>query len=137
MTRALFQRLMTLWTLLIAGRLLAPSSAMPTAVQRLLMSDVLGFFRTGFGITFFAVVWIAIIAGAIGMFLTRRWGPPLFLAGEVLSLVVTPFTGWYAATGWQVLFEGLAYVLSGALFVLAVYGPARPLFEARQSVATA
>lgn len=137
MSRTAFRRLMVVWMLLIVGRLLAPSAELPADVQRMLVANVTAFFRTGPGMAFFAVNCFAIVVGAVGMFRTRRWGPPLFLAGEVLSLVVTPFTGWYAATGWQVLFEGLAYVLSGALFTLAVYGAARPLFEDRHSVIAA
>ena len=129
MSRAQFRGLVGLWAALIVARLLAPTGSLPAGVKAGVDSQAHAFAGTVFGQTTALLVLAAALVGAVGMFLGLRYTPWVFLAASVLSLIITPLVGWYAATAWQVMFEDLAYVLAGALFMAAVAGPARSLFE--------
>ena len=128
MTKTRFRLLLSLWALLIVARLAVPSTGLPVAVRDALDTDVRNVAATAGGRILVLSVWVMVITGAAGMFVTRRGAPYLFLAASLLSLAVTPVFGWYAASGWQLLFEGFAWVLSGVLFTLAVTGPAKVHF---------
>jgi len=129
MTKTQFRGLLTLWAALILCRLLAPSGGLPDGVRAAMQASMNTFIARPAGLLVILGTWIVVIVGASGMFLMRRGAPYLFIAASLLSLAITPMFGWYAATGWQLLFEGFAWILSGALFVLAVAGPARDFFD--------
>ena len=129
MSRTQFRGLLALWAALIAARLVVPVGSLPAGIKAGLDGEARAFAATPIGQFATLLVVVAVLVGAVGMFLGLPHTPWVFLGASVLSLVMTAAVGWYAATGWQVLFEDLAYVLAGVLFMAAVAGPAKPLFE--------
>jgi|ERR1035437_9959849 hypothetical protein len=128
MTKTRFRALLGIWALLIVARLAVPSNGLPADVKSAVDAGVQSVAATAGGRIVLLTIWAMILVGAVGMYMTRRGAPYVFIAASLLSLAVTPLFGWYAASGWQLLFEGFAWVLSGVLFTLAVAGPAKVLF---------
>ena len=135
MSRTQFRWLLVLWLVLIVGRLASPSTQLPVGVSAANQSSVVETFSTLTGKAYVIVVLGLTIVGFVGMLRTWRFAPHVFLAAYVVEFAGMPLAGWYAATGWQVMFEGLAGVLAGALFVIAVFGPAKQLFQGARTLA--
>jgi len=134
-SRTQFRWLLVFWLALIVGRLASPSTQLPSDVNAATHAAAAETFSTAAGKAYFVAVVGLSVAGFVGMLRTWRFAPHVFLAAYVVEFAGMPLAGWYAATGWQVMFEGLAGVLAGALFVAAVFGPAKQLFEGPRNAA--
>jgi hypothetical protein len=76
-----------------------------------------------------------LLVGLIGMYRFWKPVPYFFLSALLFAFVSSPLLPprWLVLSGWEVMFEGLATLLAGLIFGVAVLGPAKSLFQRHPS----
>lgn len=79
-----------------------------------------------------AVLLPVLAAGAVGLFLFKRWGRFLCVLATVLGLPLYPMLGAVVESGWSALFMYLSAVSWGLLLGLAYHSPVANRFSAQR-----
>ena len=66
---------------------------------------------------------IAVVAGAVGMFLFKRWGRSLSFWLSAAALLAYPVSGPVVFSGWSAALYELSTIIWGAVLALAYFSP--------------
>ena len=79
--------------------------------------------------------WILLATGlvaAVGLCLEKHWGRTLFVATFAVTVISTPLTEFYVASGWASVFGYLSGVTEGMIIALAYFSPVKRMFKASE-----
>ena len=129
MTLKQFRRLLWVSIALAVLSSAVPHRGVPTAVETAFVAQVKSVLATLPGSVALLAGIGLLLAGFVGMFQGRRNAPYVFLASVVFAHLVAPLFGWVALSGWSYLADAINTMWTGIVFAIAVFGPARHLFD--------